>query len=1307
MFSTPKVTRFSSQYSNCIEFVLNGKKMVLEEGSFDPTMSLASWLRLDETNLKGTKIGCGEGGCGACTVLVSSFDPITKTIRHRSVNSCLMPVAQVHHQTITTVEGLGSVETGLNPIQQAFVEHHGTQCGYCTPGFIMNGYSLLLENPTPTTHQIDEHFDGNLCRCTGYRGIQEAMREFSTDNKPNDSVLKDSYKRKTATNVVPEVPIEFQGSCENPVHLHYKNYDFYIPTTIDQVLQIKKENPKAEIIVGGSEVLIDIKWSGTTRPVYISTHRIPELYNISLKDGNLTFGANTSLQDIEVFCKQQIPKVKPYEGRILRELHDRLQVFSSTQIRNTACVVGNIVHAGAVTDMSNFLLAADAILHIRNADTNQFRLEPMTDFFTGYRKIKLSPQDVITQIDVPLMKENEHFFVFKQAHRREDDICIVSSAFKVRISDDNTIEYIALGYSGMAAFPQRAKKAEKFLTGKKFTLENIQEAMKIVNEQDLPIVENAPGGHVQFRRELANSFLFRFFHQTEKERGRPHDESACGIIPRPGAEFSVARANMIIDGKMKEDVELKKQPKYVHSPLHMRSAAQQTTGEAVYTDDMPTFPHGLHGYFVFSTEPHAKIKNADYSKVLSYPGVVDVVTYKDIRGSNLVGDVMKDEHVLAEDEVVFVGQPIAVVVAKDAVTAYRASKLAKIEYEKLPAIVSIQDAIDAKSYYPIHHNVVDGDVEQGFKESDYVIEGNTSMGVQSHFYLETHACQAVPGEDGHMNIYASTQNPTFTQAEIARVCNIPANKIEVHVKRLGGGFGSKETRSIMISNAVAVAAQKLKRPVRLVLDRNDDMAIMGGRHPFYATYKVGFNRDGKIISYKTDMYADCGWSLDLSLAITDRALLHADSSYKIKHLSADTWMCKTNNMSHTAFRGFGAPQGVLVLETVIEHIANYLKKPVNDIRYMNLYREGDVTHFGTVLDNCNVVPSWMYIKNRFDINKERKRIDEFNATHKYKKRGLAMAPLKFGIAFTFGTLNQSGCLIHIYKDGTILLSHGGVEMGQGLHTKMCQVCADALKVPIKLIHVEETSTDKVANTSATAASSGADLNGHAIVHACAQLNMRLAKYRTPDRTWADACRAAWFDKVDLTAHGYYGMPNVGFDFIKKQGMPFQYYVYGGSASEVEIDTLTGDHQVIRSDIVFDAGDPLNPAIDMGQIEGGFLQGYGWLTMEEFITGDEKNRWVKPGKVQTNGPGYYKIPGWNDVPIKFHVGLLPHSQNPLGVYSSKAIGEPPLLLANSIAFAIVDAIKASRKDHGLSEEFQIDYPLTSDRIRVLSAPKITK
>lgn len=1285
----------SKTFQHSIEFVLNGKKVILNEGEFDPTQLLTNYLRSEDVNMKGTKYVCGEGGCGACTVVISQNDPITGKVKQKAINSCLMPLGQCHGQSITTVEALGSIRKGLHPIQKAFVSHHATQCGYCTPGFVMNSYSLLLDHPKPTLKEIEEQFDGNLCRCTGYRSIHDALREF-TDEGTSDHEIKDAKSEiKTVEHKEPALP----PITTAPVDIKFKgDKHFYIPTSLDQLLELKKENPNSVIVVGSSEVGIDIKNKGPTLPAYISTHKVPELYHINIKNDKLVFGASTSLQDIIHFCDQKMPSLPEHQRRLLRELRQRLSVFSSTQIRNTACVIGNIAHGGAVTDMSNFLLATDSVLTVIDSATGKQRKMNMSGFYKGYKQNNLSKTDVITEVEIPLMKENEHVFVYKQAHRREDDICIVSACIKARISEkDNTIEYFQIAYSGMAAWPQNARSVEKYMIGKKFTLETIQNAYPLI-EKDLPLADQAPGGHVPFRRELSKSFLFRFFHQVEKERGRPYDASASDIIPRPFAKFGPI-TNITQNGRTisRKDV--------IEESVHHRAAKQQTTGEAVFTLDLPTPPHCLYGGLVMSPIPHGKIISADYSKCLAVPGVVDVVTYKDVEGKNRVGNVIKDEPVFPEDEVQFVGHPIAMVLAKDNETAWRAAKLADIKFEKLHAVLDLDQAIEEKSFLPMHHKYSNANVDEGLKKSPHVLEGVTRLGPQYHFCLEANNCIVEPLEDNKLLVTTSTQNCTMTQNDISICTGLPNNNIDVRVTRIGGGFGGKETRSTVFSNYAAVAARKVNRPVRIMLDRNVDFELAGNRHPMQTHYRVGFDDDGMLIALDAKVYSDCGWSFDISPAVTDRTLLHQESSYRIPYFSAESFMCKVNGYSNTAFRGFGAPQGVFAMESIIEHVADYLHKPVEEIRRKNLYREGDIAPFGTKLNDCLNIPSWDYIVKKFDYYNKKKEVEEFNKVNKYKKRGIAIIPLKFGISFTFGTLNQGGSIVQVYRDGTVLISHGGVEMGQGLHTKVALIAAKTLNIPIENIRIDETNTSKVANTSPTAASSGTDLNGWAVQNACEQINQRLNKYRTPGRTFAEACQAAYMDRVDLCAHGFYSTPGVYFDWVKGNGNPFAYYVYGASASIVEIDTLTGDHVVLRSDIVYDVGSSINPAIDIGQIEGAFIQGYGYLTMEEIVRGDNKNKWVPPGKLQTNGPSYYKLPGFNDLPLEFNVSLLPGSTNKTGIYLSKAIGEPPFLLAGSIGYAIEDAIKAARRENGHTDHIPFEYPLTSDRIRMYSSTKI--
>lgn len=1292
---------------NCrhsIEFLLNGKKIVLEQGEFNPIQSLGKWLRTDKVNLKGTKVSCEEGGCGSCTVVMTQYDSINDSLVHRPINSCLIPMGLLDGQSITTIEHLGSKEKGLHPIQKSFVKHHATQCGYCTPGFIMNAYSMLLDKKQPSLEDLQNRFEGNICRCTGYRAIHDALRVFSKDYKENPDSELVSDETNTKTYICPDPSQPLDTRLRTPIRLDYKNIKFFVPNDFQQLMKIKMSYPNSVLIAGATEIGIDIK-NKPPAPVYISLQNIKELRGLEISpDGNkITFGATTRLQDILDFCRAIAPTLPQHKARFFEQLAERLQTFGSTQIRNSATMVGNIACGGAVTDLSNFLIANQAIVsYVDPSVANQEQTIGMDTFYKGNKSINLSPTSIITKVEMPLPSENEYMFVHKQAYRRDDDICICSATMKVKIDPStNRIDDIQLAYSGLSAIPRNAKQAEKFLLKKSFTLENIQQAYPYIT-RDFPIEDQTIGGHNEFRRQLMHSFLFRFYHQVEKARGRPFDKSATDTIAREHSKFGIKTEITSNGCKCNRQHDTMT----VAKPVHVNNAEKLTTGEIEFTQDLPMPARGLHGAMVMSTIPRGRIVKTDYSKCFDIPGVVDVITYKDVKGQNLVGDVIEDEPVYAENEVSFVGQTIALVVAETEEAAIEASKRAIVEYEEIDPVLNIPDAINKNSYFDVHHKIQKGDVNKGFNECKYVIEGEAEIGGQEQLYLETQNCIVEPVDGDQLRVISSTQAPSTNQVQVAKANNMKYADVTVEVRQIGGGFGGKETQATMHSNVASVAVRKLRRPVRISIDRKTDLEITGKRHPILCKYKVGFNDDGKIISLRSDLYADCGWSVDISIAVTDRALFHMDGSYSIPNFYTECHMCKTNLPSNTAFRGFGAPQAAFFADEIIDQIAHKLNKTPEQIKEINLYKEGDTTHFGAPLIDNKLRQCWDYIKSSFDFDKKRQEIAEFNRNNKYKKRGIAMVPLKFGISFTFGPLNQAGCLVNIYKDGSVLASHSGVDMGQGLNTKLAQIVASTLRVPIESVRIDTTATNKVPNTSPTAASSGTDLNGWALFNACTELNQRLEKYRTPNRTFAKAVVAAYLDKVDLSAHGFYATPNIIWNWDTGKGRPFAYYTYGAGAAQVEIDLLTGDHVVNRADIVYDVGRSINPAIDIGQIEGGFLQGYGLVTMEELIRGDNyRNKWVKPGYLHSNRIAYYKVPGFNDIPTEFNVSILPGSKNKQGVYSSKAIGEPPLLLANCVALAIKDAIKSSRSENGLDKTFELRYPLTSDKIKVLSGARI--
>ncbi|KAK3057727.1 hypothetical protein LTS18_011476, partial [Coniosporium uncinatum] len=564
-----------------------------------------------------------------------------------------------------------------------------------------------------------------------------------------------------------------------------------------------------------------------------------------------------------------------------------------------------------------------------------------------------------------------------------------------------------------------------------------------------------------------------------------------------------------------------------------------------------------------------------------------------------------------------------------------------------------------------------GDTEKAFAEADHVFSGISRMGGQEHFYLETNACVCVPKpEDGEMEIYSSTQNPSETQTYVAQVTGVAANKIVSKVKRMGGGFGGKETRSIQLAGIVATAANKVRRPVRCMLNRDEDIATSGQRHPFLARWKVAVNKDYKIQALDADVFNNGGWSQDLSGAVVDRALSHIDGVYRIPNVHVRGRVAKTNTVSNTAFRGFGGPQGMFIAESYMEEVADHLGIAVEKFREINMYKANEPTHFNQELKDWHVPLMYKQVQEEAEYARRRQEVAEFNKTHKWNKRGLALIPTKFGISFTAIFLNQAGALVHIYHDGSVLLAHGGVEMGQGLHTKMIMIAAEALKVPQDSVFISETATNTVANTSSTAASASSDLNGYAIWNACEQLNERLQPYREklgPDATMRELAHAAYFDRVNLSANGHYKTPDIGYVWGPNTGQMYFYFTQGVTAAEVEIDTLTGDWTCRRADIKMDVGRSINPAIDYGQIEGAFIQGQGLFTTEEML-------WHRAsGNIFTKGPGAYKIPGFRDIPQEFNVSLLKDVEweNLRTIQRSRGVGEPPLFMGSAVFFAIRD------------------------------------
>jgi len=761
--------------------------------------------------------------------------------------------------------------------------------------------------------------------------------------------------------------------------------------------------------------------------------------------------------------------------------------------------------------------------------------------------------------------------------------------------------------------------------------------------------------------------------------------------------------------------------------LPLDSAIKHVTGESVYINDMPVNDRLLTGRVVYSSQAHARIISVDISKAKKVSGVHSILTFNDIPGINQMGAVINDEPCLAENEVFFIGQVICLIAAESEEIAIAAEKLITIKYQPLEAILTIEQAMEKNSLIAPPHIMETGMPDKALAEAEYKIDGTLLTGAQEHWYLETQTCLCIPGEGNEMNVYSSTQHPSETQAIVAQVLGIQRNEVVVEVRRMGGAFGGKETQGNHTAAWTALLANATRRPVKIHLFREDDQRITGKRHRFLSKYNASFDNEGKITACIMELNADAGAATDLSMAILDRALFHADNAYFIPNFRVAGKAWKTNLPSNTAFRGFGGPQGIAVIETIIDRIARYLKKDAAEIRFKNFYGLADqnITHYGEKVENNRLNRIYEKLISTSDYYARRKVLNEFNAVNHFYKKGLAITPVKFGISFTTSFLNQAGALVNIYTDGTVLVNHGGTEMGQGLHTKIQGIVASELGISPGFVKINATNTSKIPNTSATAASSGSDLNGMAVKNATDKLKKTLADVavtlfnkntntnfsssenilfkdnkvvdsRDTNRSvsFKELVKIAYLQKLNLSAKGFYATPDIYFDQTTGKGHPFHYYVFGMAVSEVLLDVLTGEHKLVRTDILHDVGNSLNEGIDIGQIEGGFIQGVGWCTTEEL-------KWDAKGNVLNVSPDTYKIPTINDIPLDFRVELLHEAPNPLTVQNSKAVGEPPFMLAFSVWLAIKDAISATG-DH--RSEPDIPIPATNENI-LLAIEKI--
>ena len=728
--------------------------------------------------------------------------------------------------------------------------------------------------------------------------------------------------------------------------------------------------------------------------------------------------------------------------------------------------------------------------------------------------------------------------------------------------------------------------------------------------------------------------------------------------------------------------------------IEHESAVKHVTGKAIYTDDISEPKNLLHAVIGYSNCSKGVIKKIDYKDVLSSEGVVDIITEKDIEGINDVGPIFKGDKIFTSKNIEYYGQPIFAVIAKTNNLAKKAALKVKIDLKISKPIVSIEEALKKKSFVLKPKHLTRGNIKDGFKKSDNILKGKLYSGGQDHFYLEGQIAMTIPQEDNNFLVYSSTQHPSETQQIIGKVLKQNYNSIHVIVRRIGGGFGGKETQSFLFAAITSIAAKKLSKPVKLRVDRDDDMIMTGKRHDFLFDYEVGFNNNGEILALKLMMASRCGISPDLSGAINDRAIYHIDNAYYIPNIEINSYRCKTNTVSNTAFRGFGGPQGMFCIENIIENISQKLKLEASEIRKINFYKDKikNTTHYGMRITDNVIEDIFNKLIKKSNYKKRKAEINNFNKKNKVLKKGIAITPVKFGISFTTTHLNQGGALVHIYTDGSIHLNHGGIEMGQGLMTKLALVASNEFGLNYENIKISSTDTEKVPNTSASAASATTDINGAAIVNAINNIKSGLNEFiydyfKTNSKikyennfvyfdkrkiSFKELINTAYLNRIPLSSSGFYKTDKINVNTKTLQGRPFLYFTYGAAVTEVIIDKLTGENKILQVDIIHDVGNSINKRIDKGQIEGGYIQGLGWLTTEEVS-------WKSNGVLTTHSPSTYKIPTAGETPFKFNVEIYDRGFNKEKVINrSKAVGEPPFMLAISSFIALKDAVYNANK-----------------------------
>ncbi len=1400
----------TKNYQNDLQFYINGEKHHIENP--DPSALLVDYLRSTKIGLTGTKHACGQGGCGSCTVMLSYWDDARNEVVNASCNSCLRPLVALDGMEVTTIEGLGSVDTEISPVQYAIAKNNGSQCGYCTPGFVMNMHSLLIEKEGQdlSQKQIEQCFDGNICRCTGFRPILYGMKTFATDWTPADEIgtppclidPAEAVKHYDKPRKINENDLN-----KDPRPLHYSKYgvEWFRPINLKAVHEIMahcKDADAIKLVCGNTSKGIP-SINPTDPKVMIDISQIKELKRVKITNSKITVGSATTYSEFLDILDKQIAEVNATQLKGLNALHYMAIRTAGKIVRNMASLAGNtMLVARNVTSGYPFpsdLFVALAVLETELSVSLKGDIQkiPILDFLEKYNKNKaFQQQAIIVAYHIPMTNEGDFVQTFKVAIRLENSHSLANAGFKVNLDKNKCIKNALLVVGGIDTKPFRASKTEDFLLGKIFTAKTMEGALQVLSIELQNVIQNLPkwfldlpseGVSNDYRKSLVESYFYKYFIEILQE-----------ISPNEVPEVDNSAPQIAFDrpvSKGTQEYSSYKDEYPINLPIIKLTAFEQATGEAIYTHDIPVPVKGLQGAFVTSTQTLAKFhyqiplengtfQEASVAEVLAhvkskFGDVIAFFTYRDIPegGTNGSSDAYAPDPIFCVDSVTCFGQCIGLLVAEQEQTALNAANyLANncICYTDFGNIIlDIQEAVKANSIFPDYTQATDDNqkitapnsdiswviktggagLETGLQYSSAsingvectIVAGTQQTGDQIHFYMETQSCFSQPGEQRQMLVNPSSQSPDSVQSNISQTLNIPENNIEVDIKWLGGGYGGKTTRTTYVASPTALASLKLKKPVRVAMPRDIDSYMIGKRHPFLGEYNIAIVPDGadkgKIIGTVFEFYSNGGNTKDCSFDVMDCAILGADNAYNVPNFQAEGFVCKTNRSSNNAMRSYGGVQSGLITEEAIEAAAYKIGMLPEDVRQKNLYFMGDFTPYGQQLDYCFIQNVWEKLRQDADFDNRQKAVDAFNKANKWKKRGISMIPLKYGMGYNLGFLMQGAAKIEIYaSDGSILLSHGGVEMGQGVMTKTAQIAAQTLNVPLGYIQMDSTRTSVIPNAIGTGATSSSDLNGGATKKACEIQRLKLEEFclnllqkngskwcienginywdfpegwqaivTAQGKTgmiWTNVLSQAYMHRVDLSSQALYSTPGLA-DTLDQQ---FYGFTYSACCTEVEIDVLTGESNIIRTDMLYDIGKSLNPAIDIGQIEGAYVMGAGYVTSEKLVW-EPKGTANTAGMLNTPNTWTYKPPCAASIPLDFRVDLFPREdapnvpENPNLLMSSKGVGEPPLVLANTVFFAIKHAILAARQDRGLNDWFEMESPATVENIRTFCAVEV--